>query len=414
MLPDRQFDPWVTNRRTQAEELVSFVRQSGYVLVSPPIIQPAGKFFDVVGEKMRAQTFLCTDASGRDLCLRSDLTVPTAELYLSRFPEGDIPAKYVYSGPVFRAEEAKDAERIEDGEIYQIGLESFGHKDEDQADVEVLGLVEGALRWANLRAFSIKLGDVGLLTALVNHLGIPSHWQRKFWHYYRQSDTDEEDVAGKSASVSNLQALTRYLEEIQRPQDRRFSRIADAALKEKIRSGAIGAATEAVQAYLNAREQEPFGTRSVADIAARLAEFARDAVEPPLTLKKASLVLEYLKINESPDTAVKRIKEMFGADASEEMRQAIARFERRLALFRQSRIDLEGSRFAADFGRDFAYYTGFVFEISVPRAPAGKPIAGGGRYNKLLKAVGCPNETPAVGAAIYTDRLLAAKQGASL
>ena len=36
------------------------------------------------------------------------------------------------------------------------------------------------------------------------------------------------------------------------------------------------------------------------------------------------------------------------------------------------------------------------------------PVAGGGRYDHLLKAVGAPQDVPAVGAAVHTDRLLAA------
>jgi ATP phosphoribosyltransferase regulatory subunit len=59
------------------------------------------------------------------------------------------------------------------------------------------------------------------------------------------------------------------------------------------------------------------------------------------------------------------------------------------------------------------YYTGFVFEF---RASAGAPpIGGGGRYDNLLTALGSPKPTPAVGLAIYGERLLAARnaQGAS-
>jgi ATP phosphoribosyltransferase regulatory subunit len=36
------------------------------------------------------------------------------------------------------------------------------------------------------------------------------------------------------------------------------------------------------------------------------------------------------------------------------------------------------------------------------------PVAGGGRYDHLLKAVGAPVDVPAVGAAVHTDRLVTA------
>jgi len=48
------------------------------------------------------------------------------------------------------------------------------------------------------------------------------------------------------------------------------------------------------------------------------------------------------------------------------------------------------------------YYTGVIFEVFHPKL--GYPIAGGGRYDRLYSAFG--KDTPAVGGAVYLDRLL--------
>ena len=40
-------------------------------------------------------------------------------------------------------------------------------------------------------------------------------------------------------------------------------------------------------------------------------------------------------------------------------------------------------------------------------------FAGGGRYDELLRVIGAPHPIPAVGAAIYTDRLLLAAAGST-
>jgi ATP phosphoribosyltransferase regulatory subunit len=48
------------------------------------------------------------------------------------------------------------------------------------------------------------------------------------------------------------------------------------------------------------------------------------------------------------------------------------------------------------------YYTGIVFEVFHPRL--GYPLAGGGRYDKLYSLFG--RDIPAVGGAVYLDRLL--------
>jgi ATP phosphoribosyltransferase regulatory subunit len=47
------------------------------------------------------------------------------------------------------------------------------------------------------------------------------------------------------------------------------------------------------------------------------------------------------------------------------------------------------------------YYSGFVFEISRPGAS--RPVAAGGRYDRLFERLGTP--VPGIGAAIWVDRL---------
>src|SRR4026209_2402056 len=61
----------------QAQRLLGAFTRAGYEQVAPSIIQPAGLFLDVVGEALRARTYVFTDPDGEELCLRPDLTVPT-------------------------------------------------------------------------------------------------------------------------------------------------------------------------------------------------------------------------------------------------------------------------------------------------------------------------------------------------
>ena len=68
--------------------------------------------------------------------------------------------------------------------------------------------------------------------------------------------------------------------------------------------------------------------------------------------------------------------------------------------------------FATEFGRDLEYYSGLVFQIEAGGDKA-SPIAGGGRYDSLLRSVGARAEVPAVGSAIHTERLLACVKGLS-
>ncbi len=76
----------------QAQRLMAHVHaRAGYEQIAPAIIQPAGLFLDVVGEELRARTYVFTDPDGEELCLRPDLTVPTCRLHLARYPAGDTP-----------------------------------------------------------------------------------------------------------------------------------------------------------------------------------------------------------------------------------------------------------------------------------------------------------------------------------
>jgi ATP phosphoribosyltransferase regulatory subunit len=105
-----------------------------------------------------------------------------------------------------------------------------------------------------------------------------------------------------------------------------------------------------------------------------------------------------------------RLRESAGKTGPE-MAQALDAFERRLALLEAGDVDLETAEFSGEFGRNLEYYTGFVFEIVVPSLGEASPVAGGGRYDSLMRLAGAPLDMPAVGAAIHTERLLAAIAG---
>jgi ATP phosphoribosyltransferase regulatory subunit len=88
--------------------------------------------------------------------------------------------------------------------------------------------------------------------------------------------------------------------------------------------------------------------------------------------------------------------------------KALSAFGRRLDLLAAAGVDPTRLEFSAEFGRTLEYYTGFVFDIVSPKLGDKTPIAGGGRYDKLLRWVGSPCDVPAVGSAIHTERLLSA------
>jgi ATP phosphoribosyltransferase regulatory subunit len=68
-------------------------------------------------------------------------------------------------------------------------------------------------------------------------------------------------------------------------------------------------------------------------------------------------------------------------------------------------LPVDTMRFATGFGRGLDYYTGFVFDLHGPEGEAQGPIVGGGRYDQLMTRLGAPDPIPAVGFAVWIDRL---------
>ena len=86
----------------QAARIMGVFTEGGYERVAPSIIQPADLFLDVVGESLRARTYVFTDQEGDELCLRPDLTLPACRIYLERHPHAEAPARLCYNGSAFR------------------------------------------------------------------------------------------------------------------------------------------------------------------------------------------------------------------------------------------------------------------------------------------------------------------------
>src|SRR4030042_1343341 len=117
----------------QAAALLEIFRKGGYEQVAPSIIPPADVLLDQSGEAIRGRTYVFTDLTGAELCLRPDLTVPVSRLYLERHPRADTPARYCYNGPAFRFRPQGD-DQAHPREFRQAGIECFGAKAREHPD----------------------------------------------------------------------------------------------------------------------------------------------------------------------------------------------------------------------------------------------------------------------------------------
>ena len=375
----------------QAQRLMGTFARAGYEQIAPAIIQPAGLFLDVVGEALRARTYVFTDPDGDELCLRPDLTVPTCRLHLARYPAGDTPARYCYSGAAFRYQPG-GATSAHPSEFRQAGIESFAAPDREQDDAAVLALIVEALREAGLARFQLSFGDLGLFTALLEALPMPRRWRRRLRrHFWRPEAFRAELARLTSREALQVHGVPREL--------------MDALDPERPRE-----AQALVEAYLERSGLELIGTRTLPEIAERLLAEAADARETPLAPETAALIESYTALKAPAREAAGRLEALVRPHKLD-LGDALGAFRRRLDFLDAAGVDTGLAAFAAEFGRNLEYYTGFVFEIVAPELGPRSPVAGGGRYDSLLADVGAPVSVPAVGSCIHTERLLAVLGG---
>jgi len=376
----------------QAEQIMGVFSRAGYERVAPSFIQPADIFLDRIGEALRNRTYVFTDPDGQELCLRPDLTIPASRIYLERNPAADTPARYAYNGPAFRYQPG-GGDALRPREFRQAGIENFGHADREQADTEVLRLVLEAVRLTGLRDFQIRCGDLGLFSALLEALPIPHRWRQRLMHNFWRPETFQQTLKRLSSPPDALPDAA----------------VADLAAGLPVDDPAR--AEEQVAAYLDQRGVPLIGARTLPEITARLLSIAADMREQPPSSAVMHLVESYLGISGPPAAAMDAIAALAQREGIE-LGPALETCQRRLALMEEAGIDPSAQIFDADFGRALEYYSGFVFQIELPGRGVPGQIAGGGRYDGLLRAIGAEQDAPAVGSAIHTERLLAAAGGA--
>ena len=164
----------------QAQAILKLFGERDYRREEPPVLQPADIFLDRSGEEIRRRTFTLTDPSGRDLCLRPDLTIPICKHAVDSGAQ--FPARICYNGLAFRHQPSKPQRPTQ---FFQAGVELLGLGDAAAGEQEILSLAFGAMAAAGLGEFNLLFGDLALFGALVDALNIPAHWgarlKRNFW-----------------------------------------------------------------------------------------------------------------------------------------------------------------------------------------------------------------------------------------
>ncbi len=350
---------------------------AGYTRIEPPILQDAATFLDLGGEDIRARLYLTSDASGAELCLRPEYTIPACRAYLESGLAGQ-PAAYSYCGPVFRSRPGAS------GEFVQAGLESFGRTDIAAADAEILALSLGACASAGASRIRVSLGDAGLVAGFLDAIELPSLWQRRLKRGLEKGHPIEAILEGAPSAPENRSGL--------------LAALAGADNKD---------ARALVEDLLSIAGIATVGGRSVGEIAERFLIQVAQQSTPGFDGERRQLLERFMQIAGAPRTASTALRAL-AHDARLDLGANLDLFDERIGAIAANGVDVEAMAFRTAFGRNLDYYTGFVFEARSADPESGEILVGGGRYDRLAQALGSPKPIPAVGAAIWVERLLGA------
>jgi ATP phosphoribosyltransferase regulatory subunit len=373
---------------SQADLLVGCYERAGYARVSPAIVQPAEPFLDLAGEDMRRHMYLLADSAGHELCLRPDLTIPVARDYLASAASAR-PAGFCYLGAVFRDRGAGFPSGS--GEFLQAGIESFGRADTAAADAEALSLGLEATAHYGVADPAILTGDVSLFSALIAALELAPAWKRRLLKDFNRKATLAEDLQRLALAPVNG-----------RPEHQGvLAALADANPK---------AAHALVTDLLSIAGISAVGGRSIGEIADRFVEQAELGASNALPGETRALIERFLAVAGTPDDAVAALRAL-AEDAGISLDPALDLFESRTGFLAASGVDVTRIRFETGFGRGVDYYTGFVFELHDREGRAEGQLVAGGRYDALLTRLGSARPVPAVGLAVWIERLAALGAG---
>ena len=341
---------------------------AGFELIETPVLQPADPFIELMGEEMRRRLFTFTDPVGETLCLRPDLTIPTARQYIQ---QGDFERRqYYYSGTAFRYQ-PRGAGKPE--EFYQAGVEIIGGDDAIADEGEILKLIVQAIEAAQVTRYQIVLNNLGMFTHFLAALGLSEGAQKRLERAYHQS--------------ANFDAvLQTMLSETQNPKPAR-----DMAL-------------------INGDDDFDIAGRSIGEINARITRLQSEA-EGGLDERQARAIQNFLQLAGPAASVLESIASLLdNASALEGFTDYWQR------LFAAAGLPMDGDSTGREIilapaeGRKMAYYTGLAFEIHVPALGTQRVIASGGRYDDLLQSLGAAQIIPAIGGAIALERLQTAAQ----
>ena len=138
-------------------QLKNYFESKDFTYVDLPLVFDSDVFYEMSGEILRKQMYSFYDNSGKEKCLRPDLTIPVCHNYITnsqKFKSG----KLCYSGPVFRSSTESEGSV----ELNQSGVEIIyeDNRNESQLikDIEIIQNALETLKNIGIEKINLRLG----------------------------------------------------------------------------------------------------------------------------------------------------------------------------------------------------------------------------------------------------------------
>ena len=386
--------PQLQRMQTAIDTLRKQFATRGYIPIDTPLIEHTELFLRMSGGLLSSQLFDFTGPDGSNISVRPELTAPVIRYALEN-NDAPLPQRYQYAAPIVRYTErpydAPTSSVPNPRQVIQVGAELIGEA-HPASDAEVIAMAyEAAKRITNQPALTVRVGHVGLIWSILEQFTISERAKLFLANSVEKLTSDE-------VSRKSVQHEADRLGLISIENDSRSENVAEAEFISRIVSGA------AILPYQNLQS-----SRSAEEIIERLrqnlnqphdaGDFARamKCISEIATVRgDADLVSEQLhaatqRYNVNPSDALQNLVDVVDA----------AKYE-----------DMPSTHIQIDIGMatGIAYYTGMIFDISIPNGNDNVRLGGGGRYDRLASALGSSDDLPALGFALDLDAMLALSQ----
>jgi histidyl-tRNA synthetase len=369
--------------------LQQIMTRFGYQAIETPIVEYADLFLTKSGDESANRLFNF-EIHGRQLCLRPEFTASAARLYVERFQHEPKPIRWQCTGPVFRYE---SPQRSHSRQFTMLGVELIGPSGV-AGDAEAMGLAARGLSAVGLTEWTLVIGHVGLVNALLENFDL----DRRI-HRFVLGQIENLRRPDRGRAYVEQQFAEMYTGLPTQPSETENIAEQVVAIDDESDLG------KALEMLLESANLGTTGTgRSNEDVARRLLRKRRRAGQQP-ELKRALDFLETLtSIEGSPDESFPKLEALLPNNPA--IKAMAADFRAAVEMLPAYGVAPERIRLHMGLARGLNYYTGIVFEAHTHEGDSASQLVGGGRYDDLIRVLGAGHDTPAIGFAYGLERIL--------